>query len=403
MSKKNRFDLSEFSGALGDLGILIPISFALIAINGFSPFSIFLFWGSAYLFSGWHFKIPIPVQPLKAMAVICIASGFEKNIISSASVLFGLILILLSLSGIIDVVKRWFSLALIRGIQLGIGLILAKKALGLILDNGLFLTRPVISPVLSVGILLVCTLIFLTSQRIKKKIPITVIIIAVGMGLGFLLTEGTFKVPEFDYHINLKLPEFSLLSSALILLVLPQLPLTLGNAVYSTSDLAKRLYKERAEKVTVRKLSLSIGVSDILIGLLGGFPICHGAGGMAAHYRFGGRTGGTTMILGTFLILIAISGDFLIKFVYLIPIPVLGSLLLLTSWEMIRLIKDLRQVKQISVALIVALVSFFSKNLFIAIIIGIFWEKFLISSVADKIEFLSKKVRKPDESRDIDY
>jgi SulP family sulfate permease len=400
---KNRLDIGELSGALGDLGILIPISFALITINGFSPFSLFFFWGLAYLATGWFFKIPLSVQPLKAMAVICIASGLGKEMIFSASLLFGLILILLSISGIIDVVRRWFSRALVRGMQLGIGLILAEKALGLISDNGIFLTDSAVSPALSWVILLACTLTLFGFQRIKMRIPVTLIIVALGAGLGFLLAGGAFRIPELEYHINLQLPELSLLSSALVLLVLPQLPLTLGNAVYSASDLAKKLYKERAEGITVRRLSLSIGVSNVLIGLLGGFPVCHGAGGVAAHHRFGARTGGATMILGGFLMLIAIGGSSLFKIIYLIPVPILGCLLLLTSWEMAKLVKDLKRFEEISVAVIVASVSLFSKNLFIAIIMGILWERFLSRLVVEKIELLSKNVRKPNASRDIDY
>jgi SulP family sulfate permease len=337
------------------------------------------------------------------MAVICIASGLGKEMIFSASLLFGLILILLSISGIIDVVRRWFSRALVRGMQLGIGLILAEKALGLISDNGIFLTDSAVSPALSWVILLACTLTLFGFQRIKMRIPVTLIIVALGAGLGFLLAGGAFRIPELEYHINLQLPELSLLSSALVLLVLPQLPLTLGNAVYSASDLAKKLYKERAEGITVRRLSLSIGVSNVLIGLLGGFPVCHGAGGVAAHHRFGARTGGATMILGGFLMLIAIGGSSLFKIIYLIPVPILGCLLLLTSWEMAKLVKDLKRFEEISVAVIVASVSLFSKNLFIAIIMGILWERFLSRLVVEKIELLSKNVRKPNASRDIDY
>jgi SulP family sulfate permease len=402
MNKKNRFDLNELSGALGDLGILVPISFALITINGFSPFSLFLLWGLTYLLSGWYFKIPLSVQPLKAMAVICIASGFEKDIILAASVLFGIVMILLSVSGIIDFVRKWFSRALIRGIQLGIGLILAWKALSLILDNGTFLSLPAVAPAPSFGIFLGCTLVLVTFQRGRKRIPITLPIVALGVGFGFLLTKGTFQIPPLEYRIGFKLPDLSLLSSALVLLVLPQLPLTLGNAVYSASDVAKRLFKKRAEGVTVRKLSLSIGVFGVLMGLLGGFPICHGAGGLAAHHRFGGRTGGATMILGGLLISIAIGGAFLIESIYLIPVPLLGSLLLLTSWEMVRLTKDLRHFEEISIALVVAFVSFFTRNLFVAIIVGILWERLLPDFAGEKIGLLFRRVRKLDERRDID-
>lgn len=391
MNQKNKFGLNEFSGSLGDLGILIPISFALITINGYSPFNIFFFWGLAYLFTGWYFKIPLSVQPLKAMAVVCIASGFERDIIFVASILIGLILILLSLTGIIDIVRRWFTHALIRGIQLGLGLILANKALTLLFDSGTFLIDPPFSAVLNLGLLLFCVLLFLLLQKISKKTPVSLIMVTLGIAVGFLMAKGALKVPELDRSMSFNLFDFNLLASALTLLVIPQLPLTLGNAIYAASDLARKLYEERAERATEKKLSMSIGMSNVLIGLFGGFPICHGAGGIAAHYKFGGRTGGATMILGSLLILIAISGSFFIEFIYLIPLPLLSFLLMVTSLELIKLIKDLKYAEGIIVALTVACISFYSGNLFIAILIGIFCEKLLFPFVAEKTKLLSKR------------
>lgn len=391
MIQKNRFDLNEFSGSLGDLGILIPISFALITINGYSPFYIFFFWGLAYIVTGWYYRIPLSIQPLKAMAVICIASGFERDIIFAASILIGLILIILSLTGIIDVVRKWFTQPLVRGVQLGLGLILANKALTLLLDSGTFLIDPPFSAALNLGLLLVCILLIGLLQKISKKIPVSLIMVTIGIGSGYLMAKGTLKVPELDRSMSLNLLDFHLLASALILLVIPQLPLTLGNAIYAASDLSRTLYGEKAERATEKKLSLTIGTSNILIGLFGGFPICHGAGGIAAHYKFGGRTGGTMIILGSALIFIAVSGDFFIKFIYLIPVPVLSFLLLVTSVELIKLVKDLKYAEGIIVALTVACISFYSRNLFIAILIGIFCEKLLIPFVAEKTKLLSKR------------
>lgn len=71
-----------------------------------------------------------------------------------------------------------------------------------------------------------------------------------------------------------------------------QVLLALTNAVLATSLLASDLFKE---KISNKKLSVTIG----------GFPMCHGAGGMAAHYRFGARTGGSDIMIG--LLFVAIS------------------------------------------------------------------------------------------------
>jgi MFS superfamily sulfate permease-like transporter len=144
---------------------------------------------------------------------------------------------------------------------------------------------------------------------------------------------------------------------------------------------ARGLYRERAERATPRRIALSVGITNVLIGLLGGFPVCHGAGGMAAHHRLGGRTGGTTMILGAVLILIALGGSVLTRFIYLIPVPVLSSLLILTAWEMMKLTRDLKSFKDISTALLVTSISFFTRNLVLAVILGLLWERFLSRGV----------------------
>jgi len=87
------------------------------------------------------------------------------------------------------------------------------------------------------------------------------------------------------------------------LLVLPQIPLTVTNAILATSLLINDLFKVKVES---DRLSKTIGFMNISSVIFGGLPMCHGAGSLAADYRFGARTGGTNIISGLLLLPVAL-------------------------------------------------------------------------------------------------
>ena len=382
---KNKFDREEWSGSFGDLGTLLPLAFALIVFNGFAPERLFLLWGMVYILSGFIFKVPLSVQPLKAMSVIAIAHGFSPEFISSTSVFYGLFFILISTTGVLKSLEKWFSSALVSGIQLGIGLILAHKAIELAFQQGIALSEAPMNPWMSALFLLATFSLFLVIQQRKQAFLAVGIII---MGMIVLRTLGYEPISR-DTGSNLlsfQLPQISFFIDALILLMIPQLPLTLGNAVFAASDVSHRLWDPQARRVNPTRLGLSIGISDTFIGLLGGFPVCHGSGGMAAHAQFGGRTGGSTMIMGSILVLLALIPS-AASFVFFIPVPILASMLLLNSWRMISLQKSqLYQPEMITIA-IVAITSLFTRNLTTALILGLLSEqliKYFLSKTQDK-------------------
>ncbi len=84
-----------------------------------------------------------------------------------------------------------------------------------------------------------------------------------------------------------------------VLLALPQLPLTFGNAILAITSENNRLFPDRP--VTERGVAISTGIGNAFTSAVGGVPMCHGAGGMAGHVKFGARTGGATVMLGALL------------------------------------------------------------------------------------------------------
>ena len=138
-----KFDRVEFAGSLGDLGTLIPLSVAMIILIGLNVTSVFLMVGLFYIASGLFFKLPIPVQPLKVVAATAIAYPLliTEPIIMAAGILFGIILLLLAFTGLIDKLAGFFSKPIIRGIQLGLGFILMARGIEFIITPELFINK----------------------------------------------------------------------------------------------------------------------------------------------------------------------------------------------------------------------------------------------------------------------
>ncbi|HEY4620834.1 MAG TPA: putative sulfate/molybdate transporter, partial [Gaiellaceae bacterium] len=123
---------SELSGAVADLGVLVPIAVALIVKNGLSPTAVLLPAGLLYVAVAVVYRLPVAVQPLKALGAIAIAKGLGADEIAAAALIMGTTFVALGASGLIDHAGRAFPRALIRGVQLTVGLLLLKVSWGLV-------------------------------------------------------------------------------------------------------------------------------------------------------------------------------------------------------------------------------------------------------------------------------
>jgi SulP family sulfate permease len=383
----HRFDRLEFAGSLGDLGTLIPLTVAMIIINGLCATTVFLMVGVFYIATGFYFKLPIPVQPLKVVAAISIASPLVITgpVLMATSLLIGLILLLFAFTGIIDWLVKFFSKPIIRGIQLGLGFILMIKGIEFILKTELFLNITngiviinIISANTLIGIISVAVVMLLLSN---KKLPAALVIVSVGVLIGVFfgpIKETELLIGPVPLEIStLKMNDFL---NAFILLVIPQIPMTIGNAIIGTADTCQNLFRDdkNRKKVNPKNLSLSMGLMNLLIGFFGGIPLCHGAGGLAAHYRFGARTGGSNIMIGLIFLVIAILfGQMAITLLSSIPYAILGTLLLFAGIELALLIRDVKEKKDLFIILMVAGIGFATTNMGIAVIAGLIIAKII--------------------------
>jgi len=371
----------EFAGSLGDLGTLIPLSVALIVITGLGATPVLLMVGIFYIIAGLYYKLPIPVQPLKVVAAIAIAypEKISAPIIGASGILFGVILLILAFSGLIDWCAKFFTRPIIRGIQLGLGFILINKGIGFALQTDLFIYQSDVAAHLAgipvnfiVGIAgFLVTLLLLSS----KRFPATLVIVSAGIIIGIM-----FGSPDpIDFSLGptpvkiFKLQASDFLNG-LFFLVIPQIPLTLGNAVMATSDVCRTLFGKgkQTQRATYKDLAASMGIVNIFAGAICAMPMCHGAGGLAAHYRFGARTGGSNIMIGLlFLAIGLVFGKMGIAFLTSIPNSIFGILLIFAGIELALMIKDLSDKKDLFIAVLIAGIGFATTNMGLAFLTGI--------------------------------
>lgn len=380
-----RFDRLELAGAFGDLGTLLPIVIAMILINQLSPSTVFLSFGLFYLLAGLYYGLPVPVQPLKAVGAIAIAypAVITESVIGASGIVFGAILLVLALTGMVDRLARLFSPAVVRGIQLTLGLIFLKKGIELIVSPNLFISGAQgrfagYSLNLIIGLSVFALILLLLDN---KRFPAALAALAVGIGAGLALGglgEAPLAIgPTAMHFISPSSGDFW---TALIMLVLPQIPLTIGNACVGTADTCTVLFEGNPllAKAKAGKFALSMGIVNFLAGFFGAVPMCHGTGGLAAHYRFGARTGGAPVMIGIFFIVVAlILGELGFTLLALIPNSVLGVLLVFAGLELCPLLRSLKSNEEYFVALLIAGIALAVPNMAWAFGIGILTDLFI--------------------------
>lgn len=351
--------LHEIAGGLGDVGVFIPLALALVIENGFNLKGIFLAAGLFYITAGCYFRVPMPVQPLKAMAVIALASGFSQGTVQIAGLIFGCVILLLLIPGASNVLGKLFPLPVIRGIQLALGIILVITGLKMAMGD------------LPLAFLAVSILIFthFLVNLLPPLLPVLLIgvIISVAKGLAGGVLPGELSSISFTFGLHMK--EFFLPITAL---VIPQLGLTVGNSIVATVQTSKDIFPKKSERVTVKSLALSIGIGNILSALLGGFPMCHGSGGLTAHHRFGARSNMATAITGVLFLSIALLPSGMISSVlFNFPLPFLGvPLVIVGIFHALFAREILMRGKHAAPVIITALVSVLTRNLTAGVALG---------------------------------
>jgi SulP family sulfate permease len=351
-----RFDRMEVAGSLGDLGTLLPLAVGMIVLNGLSATSVFLLVGLFYLCAGLYFRVPVAVEPMKAIGAYAIAVGLTPLEIQASCLWMGGILLLLGATGLIEIIQRFTPKSAVRGVQLVVGVVLLTRGLGLMVEPDLQMRiQSVVGVPLGLvlgGLGLMLTFVLLDNRRIPAAMAILGLGIVLGLIAGKPFEGGTSLGLEVSRLGPYGWPSLETLWWVFPVLVLPQLPVTVGNAILANTELSYEYFQEKARRVSNRSLSVSMGFANIVSFFLGGLPMCHGAGGLAAHYRFGARTAGSNIIIGGVLVLLAVLlGENLVAVLHLIPDSILGVLLVFAGIQLALLIQDVTDRKDLFVVL----------------------------------------------------
>lgn len=313
--------VKDASGALGDIGTLIPLGLGAIGLAGLAPVPVLLGFAVFYIATGLYYRLPIPVQPMKAVAALLLTTQVSSQSLVATGVLIGVILLILSSTGWINGAARLIPRSVLSGLQLGLGVMLALMSIDLMAT---FIPLGVVTLAI-LGITL----------KMLPHWPAALIGLVGSVALGTMLGAPGLTLPVEDSLAFLlpELPNLSDWQQAISTLVLPQMALTLTNAIVLTALVAGDYFGARAQRVSPARLSMSTGLANLFLVPLGALPMCHGAGGVAAHYRFGARTGLAPVLLGTGLLLIAFMPGGL-ALIAAIPLAGLGALLFVAAAEL---------------------------------------------------------------------
>lgn len=342
----------------------------------------------------------MPVQPMKSIAAVAVSETPHLTVsqIAAAGLCTAGTLFILGATGLMSFFYRYIPLPVVRGIQLSQGLSFAFSAIKYIRYNQDFsvttatkTTSPRSWLCLDGLILALSALLFLivttgegrvaeeeedevvgSSSRIANNrsrsrvnrrlkvlsaIPSALIVFLLGLVLCFL------RDPSIIHKIKLGPSKIHVLKITLedwrvgfLRGAIPQIPLSVLNSVIAVCKLSKDLFP--AMEVSATSVSVSVGLMNLVGCWFGAMPVCHGAGGLAGQYRFGGRSGASVVFLGLGkLVLGLVFGNYFVRILSQFPIGILGVLLLFAGIELAMASRDMNTKEESFVMLVCAAVS----------------------------------------------
>lgn len=334
----NDYNRMELAGAFGDLGTFIPFVVGYITLNKMDPLGILVAFGIFKIFAGLYFRTPIPIQPMKAIGGMAIAhpASITHGMIWGSGIFTGLFWLLMGFTGAITWIEKVTTKPVVRGIMLGLGLSFLVEGLKMMRQEPL-------TAILGV----IITLFLINSERFPAML------VLLGYGIIITFIQKPELLEEFSHlSLRFRFPEISFvrmtwkeLLSGFLVLGLPQAPLTLGNAIIGTVAENNTYFPEK--KVTAKTISIDHGVMNLIGAFIGGVPMCHGAGGMAGHIRFGARTGGALVILGVIVLFIGLFlSDSVSLLFQVFPKSILGVILFFAGLELALVVQDVKLRRQ---------------------------------------------------------
>ncbi|KAK9274119.1 hypothetical protein L1049_018933 [Liquidambar formosana] len=390
---------------MGDLGTYIPIVLALTLAKDLNLGTTLIFTGVYNIFTGAIYGVPMPVQPMKSIAAVAISNGSDFGIpeVMAAGICTSGILFLLGVTRLMELVYKLIPLSVVRGIQLSQGLSFAMTAVKYIRNVQNFSKSKSSGEWhwlgldgLVLAIVCACFIIVVNGageeneeretnddlgdeERHKKRsklrkiiasLPSAFIIFLLGVVLAIIRSPKVVKGITFGpssigvVRMSKKAWEDGFIKGAI-----PQLPLSVLNSVIAVCKLSSDLFPGKDFSVT--SVSVSVGLMNLVGCWFGAMPCCHGAGGLAGQYKFGGRSGGCVALLGAAkLVLGLVVGSSLVMILDQFPVGVLGVLLLFAGIELAMASRDMNSKEESFVMLLCTTVSLVGSSAALGFVCG---------------------------------
>ncbi|KAI4316034.1 hypothetical protein L6164_024052 [Bauhinia variegata] len=331
----------ELNGAMGDLGTYIPIILALTLARDLNLGTTLIFTGIFNIITGAVYGVPMPVQPMKSIAAEALKDAkFGVPEIMAAGILTGKVLLVLGITGLMQHVYKLIPLSVVRGIQLEQGLSFALTAVKYIRkEQNLSMSKSLGNRKwfgldgLVLAIVCLCFIVIVngageersscdgveeknaassdfgenqSQQRARKRrisgrkmifsLPSAFIVFILGVVLAFIRRPKVVHDIKFGpSHMEIVKISRHAWKDGFINGAIPQLPLSILNSVIAVCKLTSDLFPGKEFSAT--SLSTTVGLMNLVGCWFGAMPCCHGAGGLAGQYKFGGRSGGCVALL----------------------------------------------------------------------------------------------------------
>jgi MFS superfamily sulfate permease-like transporter len=361
--RQARLNRHEIAGSLGDMGTFLPLLVGMAAQNGLDFGSSLFFAGFFNLVTGVLFSIPMAVQPMKAIATVAITSKLPVGQILAAGITVSLIVLVLGLTGLIDTLNRAIPRSVVRGLQLALGLSLLMKGLQMVTGTHAWIGA---DSYLTASIAALAVLALFSA-----RVPSALVLFGAGLLLATWKDPGVVGLVHLDWALPHWTPiAWSDFTRAFPVAALPQIPLTTLNSVIAVCALSAELFPDRP--ATPRRVSVSVGLMNLVGGWFGAMPMCHGAGGLAGQYRFGARTSGSILFLGGAKIVVAVLfGASLMALCRAFPGSVLGVMLAFSGIELSLVTRDQRTRTDSTIMLLTAGACLGADNVAVGFALGL--------------------------------
>ncbi|KAJ9499317.1 hypothetical protein H2202_004900 [Exophiala xenobiotica] len=325
--------LTEISGAFGDLGTFLPIVIALTEGHQISLTTTLVFSGVYNILTGAFFGIPLPVQPMKAIAAVSILKGLTAGQTAAAGIFVSSCILVFSITGLLSWFTRVIPIPVVKGIQVGAGLSLIIAAGSQALSS-LSWTGPSWA---DNYLWMILGFVFLFVINLRPRTPYALILFLLGILFAVIRTTGDHhhRLPGFRlWRPYTQSPSSSEWKTGILDAGVGQLPLTTLNSVVAVTHLAADLLPD-IQTPSVTSIGFSVAIMNLLGCWFGAMPVCHGSGGLAAQYRFGARSGASIIFLGLLKLMVGIMfGESLTDLLHRFPLALLSIMIIAAGLEL---------------------------------------------------------------------